>query len=138
MIPRFHRAVCGYFTLRGQLKPYGNSACCARAASGHELRAASFGRIADQPAGHDLLPSRIDRWYPQPRDMSDYPVTATEEIRVGCDEERRWSILRHGGKRRIDLLVVARRQQFQSQAGRASGRLQFAAVCIDIRIGRIE
>src|SRR5262249_7829192 len=78
-------------------------------------RAASFGRLADQPAGHDLLPSRIDRWYPQPRDMSDYPVTGTEEIRVGCDEERRWSILRHGGKRRIDLLVVARRQQFQSQ-----------------------
>src|SRR5262249_33586374 len=26
----FGGAVCGYFTLRRQFKPYGNSACCAR------------------------------------------------------------------------------------------------------------
>src|SRR5262249_22039695 len=35
MIPRFHRAVCDYFTLGGQLKTCGNSACCAHTASGH-------------------------------------------------------------------------------------------------------
>ena len=35
IIPRFHRAVCDYSTLGGQLKTYGNSACCAPAASGH-------------------------------------------------------------------------------------------------------
>src|SRR5215471_7318452 len=35
----FQRAVCDYFTLGGQLKTYGNSACCARAAIGHDCAA---------------------------------------------------------------------------------------------------
>src|SRR5262249_29859148 len=53
--------------------------------TGHPRRIQRIGRIADQSAGHDLLPSRIDRWYPQPvanQAKSTFLAVMSHEIRT--------------------------------------------------------
>src|SRR5262249_12178352 len=75
MIPRFHCAVCDNLTLGGQLKTYGNSPCCARAASGHTQAAPPSSVMNER-----RFMSSIGDFLPMAISAADWPVPSLPQL----------------------------------------------------------